>query len=299
MLNEWDEFRQYTGKPKYTSKGKRDNSYLGRFTFDMIMEFEGLARVLTVVARRYLFHDRDGSTLPYPDDGRIAYAERALLAWCSIPDDTKKAAPKEAWQYKSDFRHLHDEFPELVKANGKGWFYNHAHAVADYIIKHQETVMQSYIDKAKTIRTGFDAEWRKRVVQLQIPLLDLTTKGAWVLKIESIVAEALELGPLRKQEFVISEDLWERLHSVIDKKVPDDIVSTLIGYYLANRQEDTDWVVLPVSSFDAYFGTTSFGRRWLGKIPESVLERPAQCLGVSRYLIKPAFLDGAEISEVK
>ena len=62
MLNEWDEFRQYTGKPKYTSKGKRDNSYIGRFTFDMIMEFEGLARVLTTVARGYLFHDRDGNT---------------------------------------------------------------------------------------------------------------------------------------------------------------------------------------------------------------------------------------------
>ena len=89
MLNEWDEFRQYTGKLKYTSKGKRDNSFLGRFTFDMIMEFEGLARVLTIVARGYLFHDSDGNTLPYPDDWRIAYAERALLAWCSIPDDYK------------------------------------------------------------------------------------------------------------------------------------------------------------------------------------------------------------------
>ncbi len=294
MLNEWEEFRQYTGKLKYTSARKSDNSFLGRFTFDTIMKFEGLARVLTIIARGYLFHDRDGSTLTYPDNERIAYAGRALLAWCSIPD-TKKAAPKEAWQYESDFRWLHDEFPELVKASGKGWFYTHVHAVKDYIIKHQDMVMQGYIGKAKDIKSGFDKEWRKRVVQLQISLLDMTTKGAWVIKLEGIIAEALELGSLRKQEVVISDSLWEQLHSVIDRKVPDDIVSTLIGYYIANRQEDTDWVVLPVSSFDAYFGTTSFGRRWLGKIPESVMKRSDQCLGVSRYLIKPEYLDGAEI----
>ena len=37
MLNELEEFRAYTDPPVYVSAGKRDNTYLGRFTFDMLM----------------------------------------------------------------------------------------------------------------------------------------------------------------------------------------------------------------------------------------------------------------------
>ena len=117
-----------------------------------------------------------------------------------------------------------------------------------------------------------------------------------MLKIENIIAEALETGPLRKQKVIISDGLKERLHSTVEGKVPDDVLGTLIDYYIANRQEDTDWVVLPVSSFDACFGT-SFGRRWLRLIPETIIERSSQSFGVSRYLIRSEFLDGAEVAE--
>ena len=34
-----------------------------------------------------------------------------------------------------------------------------------------------------------------------------------------------------------------------------EMVYTLIAYYASNKPDDSDWVVLPVTSFDAYFGT--------------------------------------------
>ena len=34
MLNELEEFRAYTDPPIYAASGKRDNTYLGRFTFE-------------------------------------------------------------------------------------------------------------------------------------------------------------------------------------------------------------------------------------------------------------------------
>ena len=40
MTNEWIEFKAYTDKPVYFSSGKRDFSYLGRFSFNTILEFE-------------------------------------------------------------------------------------------------------------------------------------------------------------------------------------------------------------------------------------------------------------------
>ena len=40
---------------------------------------------------------------------------------------------------------------------------------------------------------------------------------------------------------------------------------------------------LPVANFDAYFGTTSFGRKYLKQIPETVLERSETGFGLCRY----------------
>ena len=96
MLNEWKEFLQYTSPVSYTATGKRDNSYLGRFTYTTLTDFEGMARILTILARGYLFHDENGNALEGNPKARIEFARRALLAWCSIPD-SKKATPKEEW----------------------------------------------------------------------------------------------------------------------------------------------------------------------------------------------------------
>ena len=51
MLNEWQEFLDYTETVSYTAKSKNDTSYMGRFTFTTILEFKGLTRVLTIIAR--------------------------------------------------------------------------------------------------------------------------------------------------------------------------------------------------------------------------------------------------------
>ena len=57
MLNEIEEFKAYTDHPTYVATGKRDTSYMGRFTFRTFTEFEGLGRILTIIARGYLFNE--------------------------------------------------------------------------------------------------------------------------------------------------------------------------------------------------------------------------------------------------
>ena len=127
MLNELEEVKAYTEPPIYKADSKRDTTYLERFTMDMILDFNGLARVLTVLARGYLFADADENLR-----ARINYARRALCAWCSVPDK-KKASPKEEWQFKSDFRELHGEFLELVDEDGMGWFCRHVHSIVRFM----------------------------------------------------------------------------------------------------------------------------------------------------------------------
>ena len=149
--------------------------------------------------------------------------------------------------------------------------------------ENSERVSSSAHKKCAAIEKGFDQAWRGKVIQMQVPLFAPTTKGQWGLRFDTFLAQALELGPLRKEEPALSSELVERLHSLIPKIVPLEMVTMLVAYYFANKPEDTDWVVLPVANFDAYFGTTSFGRKYLKQIPETILERSETGFGLCRY----------------
>ena len=61
MTNEWKEFLAYTGQPDYSAAKKSDTHWMSRFTMKMILDVLGYHRVMTIIARGYLFHEPDGS----------------------------------------------------------------------------------------------------------------------------------------------------------------------------------------------------------------------------------------------
>lgn len=273
MLNEQQEFLSYTSVPEYVSKNKQDFSYLGRIAFATILDFEGLPRILSIIARGYM---HEGNS---PDIDR---AYRALCAWCSIPDK-KENATREEWQYKSNFRELHEEFPELVTDDGRGWFYRHVHGVADYILSNPNKTSKGAYDNALAIESGFDKKWRNKVIQFQIPIFSEKTKGAWIVRFDDMIADALELGALKVYPETLPENISKKLSAV-----PNDLrdkVSYLVAYYLANIDDEMEWVVLPVVSFDAYFGGTTFSKKILSKLPKDIIIRDRTSYGVSRYKV--------------
>lgn len=75
MLNEWQEFLDYTEPVEYRASGKKDTAWLGRFTFEALRDFSGMNRILTILARGFLFHAPDGTLLP----GRSEGADRFCL----------------------------------------------------------------------------------------------------------------------------------------------------------------------------------------------------------------------------
>lgn len=276
MINETAEFKAYTGKVAYIAESKRDSTYLGRFTYGMLTGFEGLNRVLTIIARGNMWKDSQK-----PDIDR---AKEALCAWCSIPDK-KKATPKEEWQFDTDFSYLNETFPGLVDKSGKGWFYRHAHSVIKFVTKNPDKVTKASVVNSQKLKLIFDREWKEKVLQMQIPLSSKNTKGAWVLRFDDILANALVSGPLKNNEQTLSEHLLKRVEESKDKEIPEDVILTLLQYYFANKEADTDWVVLPVINFDAYFGTSSFSKKWLNKLPTELFEKQSR-YGVCRYRVK-------------
>lgn len=274
MTNEWLEFQAYTKKPTYSAESKHDLSYLGRFTFKTITDFEGFGRILTIIARGYLFHDQDGSLRGGNHYERVEYARKALCAWCSIPD-------KNEDEPITNFGALASDFSELVNAKGEGWYYRHVQNIVKFVKKNPDAVSEKAKTTVSLISKGFKTEWKKKVRQLQVPIFALNTKAAWALRFDDILADALELGALRTEEYILPSEKENFIAALDLGGVPFEVVCDVIAYCEANKPTDTDWVVLPIANFDCYYGNTNFSKKWLSKIPVEILSREVSN-GVSR-----------------
>ena len=285
ITNEWAEFLAYTKEPTYAVRNKKDNGFLGRFTMDMLMENYGFARILTVLARGYLFHNPDG-TLKEDDPYERTYdARRALCAWCSIPDK-KNATPRAEWQFKTDFRELHGSFPELVDESGCGWYIRHLRGIADFINANRDKVGKTTHKLADNIERLEDA-WRKKVIQFQIPIFSEGTKGDLILRFDDVIADALELGALRTESILLTNEQEQWLAEVTPTKVPICVTRTIFEYYLANKPVDSNWCVLPVTNVEAYLGSSALSRMYLKELNNKFIMRKesAGVMGVYKMVL--------------
>ncbi|MBQ0037242.1 MAG: hypothetical protein KBS74_01070 [Clostridiales bacterium] len=118
-------------------------------------------------------------------------------------------------------------FPELVDANGAGWFYRHVQNIIRFSKEHPGKLSKKSSESCAALEKGFEAAWRNKVLQYQVPLFTATTKGAWILRFEDIIADAAETGSLRDSDISLSAELTEKLSSVTPERAPEDLLPTL------------------------------------------------------------------------
>ena len=285
ITNEWAEYLAYTKEPTYAVRNTKDSGFLGRFTMDMLMENYGFARILTVLARGYLFHNPDGTPRDSDPYDRTDDARRALCAWCSIPDK-KNATPRAEWQFKTDFREFHDAFPELMDENGCGWYIRHLRGIADFINANRDKVGKSTHKLADNMGKREDA-WRKKVIQFQIPIFSEGTKGDLILRFDDVIADALELGALRTESIRLTDEQEQWLAEVTPSKVPLRVTRTLLEYYLAGKPSDSDWCVLPITNMEAYLASSALSRMYLKELNNLFMVRKesAGVMGVYKMVV--------------
>lgn len=269
MVNEREEFRAYTVFPRYEAKRKGDNSYLGRFTLPMLLELSGYQRILTILARGYLF---EGNSSGYD---RLDYTRRALLAWCSLSGEkTKKAPdPEENPRLRVNFGEYAAEFPELVTEDGEGWMIRHMEQLIAFVEADPAAVRKGVPEKIQQLKKGFRSRWANKLRQMQVPTFAPNTKGAWVLRLDDILADALALGPLRDPALPLTEEQLLYLREHTPKGVPEEASILLYRFYLANKRDGRDYVLLPQQNFNAYFGNTNFSQKWVAALSGALIER--------------------------
>ncbi len=277
MVNEIEEFRAYTEFPVYKADSKKDVSYMGRFTLPMLLDFSGFRHILTILARGYLFR-ADGSAYD-----RIETARQALLAWCSLSAEKMKKAPDQNDpRLRTDYGEYADEFPELVTPDGEGWLIRHVEDIVAFVESNPDTVRKEAVEKAQALKEGFREQWAKKLRHMLVPPLAPNTKGAWVLRFDDILADALELGPLKNKDFDLPEDVLQRLAERTPKGVPVEASVMLYKYYIANKEDDQEYVVLPQQNFNAYFGSTAFSQKWVAALNGKVIEKKSG-EGICKY----------------
>ena len=100
---------------------------------------------------------------------------------------------------------------------------------------------------------------------------------------DSAIADALELGALRCEAVALTAEQTKLLEQFKPKNVPLKVLTTLAEFYIANKQEQSEWVILPVTNIGAYLGSSSLGRQYLSKIPPELMERKQSSFGASVY----------------
>lgn len=106
----------------------------------------------------------------------------------------------------------------------------------------------------------------------------LTVKGKEVLALSDTVNTRLLLAfPSLKR--TVNSNFAATFMDLND--VPCEIVQDVAEYYFASRAE-SEWVVLPVSNFDCFYGDTSFSKKRLSKIPIEILQREVRN-GICRF----------------
>ncbi len=127
-------------------------------------------------------------------------------------------------------------------------------------------------------------QWANKLRQMQVPAFASNTKGAWVLRIDDILADALELGPLKNRDFDLPEEMIQRITDLTPKGVPVEVSILLYKDYLANKEHDREYVLLPQQNFNAYFGNTNFCQKWIAAFNGKLIEKKVLD-GVSKYKV--------------
>ena len=283
MTNEWLEFKAYTDAPIFCAENKQSTAFIGRFTVRMIKQNKGFNRIFTILARGYLFHNADGTLRTDDPYERIDKAREFLCAWCSLPYET---VSNKALAFHTSFPELHSEFPDIVDENGAGRYYRYLHSLSDYIKKNKDNVtkkLHCFAEK-KTLK-AIENTWANKLIQFQYSIYNDMSSADFPLLFDTAIADALVLGSLRTEAVVLSDEILQKIKAYGADAKTERLMITLAEYYIANKEPDSDWVIIPRTNISAYLGSATYMEAYESKIPDEFMEKKPEMGGVSAVRI--------------
>ena len=158
--------------------------------------------------------------------------------------------------------------------------YSHVHTIADFISANR-TKVNKHIHCLAERTKQWEDRWGDKVKQYQVPIFTGTTRAEWALSFDVAIADALELGALRREAARLTPEQIAYIKSIQPFGVPLNVLTTIAEYYIANKPYDSDWCVLPVSNIEAFLGSAALGKQYMTKIPVAFMEKKETSYGIS------------------
>lgn len=188
--------------------------------------------------------------------------------------------------FHTSFPELHSEFPNIVDKNGAGWYYRYLHSLSDYIKKNKENVtkkLHCFAEK-KTLK-AIESTWANKLIQYQYSIYNNRSSADFPLLFDTAIADALVLGPLRTEAVVLPNETLQKIKSYGVNAKTEGLMITLAEYYIANKEPDSEWVIIPRTNISAYLGSATYMESYESKIPDGFMEKKPEMGGVSAVRI--------------
>lgn len=174
----------------------------------------------------------------------------------------------------------------------------HVNNIAAFVKASPKLVTKNVLDNVKQIMETFAEDWKKKVIQFQIPLYTESTKSDWLTLFDDVLADALELGPLRSFRADVSEKDSAYIQSLLPKGMSLSEAIEVIAYYKINKMEGTDWALYPSIHFEAYFENTNFTHKYQSAFFKTFGRKTEEHCGVARYRIFENIADRVNVTEI-
>ena len=123
------------------------------------------------------------------------------------------------------------------------------------------------------------------MIQFQYSVYNNRSSADFPLLFDTAIADALVLGPLRTEAVVLSNEELQKIKAYGADAKTERLMITLAEYYLANKEPDSDWVIIPRTNISAYLGAATYMESYEGKIPDGFMEKKPEMGGVSAVRI--------------
>lgn len=136
----------------------------------------------------------------------------------------------------------------------------------------------------KTLK-AIESTWANKLIQFQYSVYNSRSSADFPLLFDTAIADALVLGPLRTESVELSDEVLQRIKAYgVDTKT-ERLMIALAEYYAANKEPDSEWVIIPRANISAYLGSASYVDNYEKKISEGFMEKKPEMGGVSAVRI--------------
>lgn len=266
MLNEYQEFLDYTSSLELKVKSEKPNfisgEIYGRLLKDSITLRRGIERALTIISRRYLFHDLDdvNKLTPLNKENRkvrLDLAMGALKTWCSTESikDTRynslvgKYGCGRFYDYMIDVKNA---FHNILERINQGEIERTSAKIKDYQITLENT------DKAIDF---WKVTYLPKVLSKTFYSNESNLKSKYsnrIITFDTILAQAINQGPLKKRSVALSYDFFPFIVEYFNEKYKAymfDFALTTALYVLDSSNSDNDYQII----------NTTYMANWLHK----------------------------------